>query len=590
MRRFEVFIMETVVPKEYYQLAFIPPVRMFFALTDSQKEKIRMSFEGFFRREILPLIPVNLVRKLYSDRGVGRPSNYMVQEVAARIYIKCQGLTETYFLEHVHTDVAIQYALSTEDLKDQPFSRNTFKRQRERIRKCNIELGIDIWDQITSCIDSKIADKMNLSNRYSVTFQEAYRIDSMMIDGHGASMTRLEIIYTTIYLAVDVMHNLGIEDYIPLELVHYLDEKDHNRLLYYKGTIAEIGAECKKHGIPLEEIKNIDVSDNQDAVTDDKKKRLELIADLRIAIITNEISIAIKMMESVGLTDTQEYSNLVRVLDDQTKLDVDGNRVPKNKKEIVGSSLQNPYDPQMTYRSKNRIGFHGYSAFFAEKFTPNGYGIIVKRYFEPNIHSDQAFARRFYSEFPDSEKKTIAVCSDALFTSNELQSLADQKGISIFCASTTGRPPNDILADFIFNEDRTKILECPVQHRPISSEYDDKKGGQIKIVFDNPCCKGCQYEEACHATTTKRKPHSSVTISLNQVLSATNIKMLKDATFRNMINKRNAVEGIPSVMRRKYNIDEIPYFGLQYAAECFYTDCTSYNTMKLYRWKQRNGE
>ena len=413
----------------------------------------------------------------------------------------------------------------------------------------------------------------------------------MMIDGHGANMTRLEIIYTSIRLAVGVMHDLGVEEYIPLQLVHYMDDKDHNRLLYYKGTMAEIKAECKKHGIALEELSKGDASENPDNVDGNKKRRLELIADLRIAIIVKDIQAAIDMLEFVSLEDTQEYSTLVRVLNEQTKVNSAGERVPKNKKEIEGNSLQNPYDPQMTYRRKNQTGFHGYSAFFAEKFTPEGDGVIVKRYFEPNVYSDQLFAQRFYNEFPDINQKSIAVCADALFTSHRLHGLAEQKGITIFCASTTGRPPNVILSEFTFNNDRTEIIECPLHNKPVLSEFDEEdKGGQIKITFGSACCQDCEYTDACHATTTKRKPHSRAVINLNQVEAATNIKMLKDPTFRAMVNKRNAVEGIPSVMSRKYNIDEVPYFGMQYAAESFFTACTAYNVQKLFAWQQRKRE
>jgi hypothetical protein len=59
------------------------------------------------------------------------------------------------------------------------------------------------------------------------------------------------------------------------------------------------------------------------------------------------------MLESVGLKDIPEYSNLIRILNEQTILDANNKRVPKDKKDIEGSSLQNPYDPEMTYRSKN---------------------------------------------------------------------------------------------------------------------------------------------------------------------------------------------------------------------------------------------
>ena len=148
-----------------------------------------------------------------------------------------------------------------------------------------------------------------------------------------------------------------------------------------------------------------------------------------------------------------------------------------------------------------------------------------------------------------------------------------------------------ILADFTFNDNRTEIIACPLNHKPVSSQFEDKNGGQIKITFDSKCCQECEYTEACHARTTKRgNPHSKAEINLNQVIAATNIKMLHDPVFRAMVNKRNAVEGIPSVLRRKYDIDDIPYFGMQYAAETFYTDCTAYNAIKFFYWYRRNFE
>ena len=140
--------MEIEVLEEYRQLSLITPTRIFYVLGAKEQQKIRSSFDGFFRREILPLIPLNLARRLYSGKSSGRPPAFLIEEIAARIYIRCQGLDETYFLSHVHTDAAIQYALGTENLAKQPFSRNTFKRQRERIREYNKEFDADIWNDM----------------------------------------------------------------------------------------------------------------------------------------------------------------------------------------------------------------------------------------------------------------------------------------------------------------------------------------------------------------------------------------------------------------------------------------------------------
>lgn len=57
-------------------------------------------------------------------------------------------------------------------------------------------------------------------------------------------------------------------------------------------------------------------------------------------------------MSSDTCHDFQEYQLLIRVLAEQSEVNEAGKSVAKDKKKITSSSLQNPSDPDATYRHK----------------------------------------------------------------------------------------------------------------------------------------------------------------------------------------------------------------------------------------------
>lgn len=76
---------------------------------------------------------------------------------------------------------------------------------------------------------------MNFLNPSAVMYQKymalksnVKRMDSLMIASRCKRMSRLEIIYTTTTNAVRLLHQLGNEDLIPKELLHYLEGDDYN--------------------------------------------------------------------------------------------------------------------------------------------------------------------------------------------------------------------------------------------------------------------------------------------------------------------------------------------------------------------------
>ena len=58
-------------------------------------------------------------------------------------------------------------------------------------------------------------------------------MDSLMVAMHAKTMSRLEIIYTTVQRCVKLLNNNDKEDLIPEEMKHYLDPDDLNEVIYY---------------------------------------------------------------------------------------------------------------------------------------------------------------------------------------------------------------------------------------------------------------------------------------------------------------------------------------------------------------------
>jgi len=65
------------------------------------------------------------------------------------------------------------------------------------------------------------------------------RMDSMEIEAHAKAMTRIEILYMTNVVILRYLLKKEFSNIIPKELFHYLDDGDHNRVMYYRVTEAK---------------------------------------------------------------------------------------------------------------------------------------------------------------------------------------------------------------------------------------------------------------------------------------------------------------------------------------------------------------
>ena len=128
------------------------------------------------------------------------------------------------------------------------------------------------------------------------------------------------------------------------------------------------------------------------------------------------------------------------------------------------TALQNPSDSEATFRKKANKEHRGYVANLEESVGESG-SVVTEYQYEQNIHSDSQFLKDHLGKMEKQDEKIILV-TDGAYSGTENQSLAKEKNVNLITTSLTGRDTADIMAEFEFNAEGTKVLYCPSGHEP----------------------------------------------------------------------------------------------------------------------------
>jgi hypothetical protein len=91
------------------------------------------------------------------------------------------------------------------------------------------------------------------------------------------------------------------------------------------------------------------------------------------------------------------------------------------------------------------------------------------------------------------------------------------------------------------------------------------------------CCASCPQWDECKARVNNKKNKSSVKVHVNSVRRARMARNLSTDKMKKAARHRNGVEGIMSVLRRKYGLDDIPVFGIHASGTRVWTSLAAYN-------------
>lgn len=502
-------------------------------LSERKQKILERSWAKPFSDYIFSNIDEMIFAPLYSEKRNSRPNAPINVIVGALILKEFNGLSDDDILEECECDFRYQYALHTTSFEDQPISDRTFSRFRERNAAYELTTGIDLIHTCMTGLAEKIREFMDINPSIK-------RMDSMMIESNIRRMGRLELLYTCLSNLIITLKRDGYPE-MPKGLETYADPNNRNRVVYYE--------------------KNISQSERLQKVIDDAAKILPLCRT-----------------EYEYLDD---YQLLLRALNEQTKENGTGKRIPKDKEDDMDSTvLQNPSDPDATFRVKNNKQHRGYVANLTETVDSKG-SIITDYQYDINTRSDSSFIKEYIEKAPESEE-IVTVITDGAYGSEENRVLASEKNIQLLTTGLIGRKPRKILSEFQLSDDGKAITVCPEGNTPKSNFYI-RQTDSIRISFHCEQCINCPRKSECNPDIRKRTAVMIISLRSRKRLIDQNLDM--DDETRTFIGRiRNGIETVPSIIRNKYGVDRIPVRGKLKTKQFFGFKVGALNFTKLLRF------
>lgn len=247
--------------------------------------------------------------------------------IGALILKEFTGASDDDICSSLMFDIHYQYALHTTSFLEQPMSDRTLGRFRERCLSYKKQTGVDLLHDTITSLSQEMAELMKVDHSLK-------RMDSMMVASNIKKMSRLELLYTCVANLAVVLQRNGK---LPEGLQHYTQDCDRNNTIYHNRA-------------------------------DDTSAKID--------IVLKDASCLMELCDS-KYEENQEYQTLTRALDEQAVKQEDGTYRLRQKGEGMHTDcLQNPADPDATYREKAGKQNRGYVANVIEESGENGTAVI----------------------------------------------------------------------------------------------------------------------------------------------------------------------------------------------------------------------
>lgn len=499
------------------------------------KEILEKSWANSFQEYIFPNINEERFSVLYSDNYATRPNSPVNVIIGLLILKEMFQLTDEELIGSLYFDVRFQYALRTTSYEKQPISINTLTNFRNRLVEYEKSTGIDL-------IKLEVEAQADIIAKYLKIDNKKIRMDSLMVSSSCKNLSRLELVYSTNARFIKTLDKIDT-NLVPEECRVYLEKGHKNETLY---RTRNIEAESKLEFL---------------------LKQSQILS--KVGLSTGEI-----------VTSTEDFQLLLRLLKEQLDDCETGELCPKSGKNISSESLQNPTDPDATYRTKYGSNI-GYVANIAESF--NDENSVIKNYdLKPNTYSDSKFAddiiEKLVDEVADISNKTQLIVDGAYYEQAKAEE-ANLKGIEIIPGELVGRKPaNEKMSytSFIIDEEKNIIVKCAYGKEPVESYYSSNS---YTAKFSEDECSKCPHYNNC--PIKHQKKYNVVRVSEKRYNTDFQREKMKTSEYIKLTNQRAGVEGIPSVLRRRYRIDSLPVRGLLRSKLWFSFKIAAYNIKKL---------
>ncbi|MFV0341945.1 MAG: transposase [Anaerocolumna sp.] len=293
---------------------------------------------------------------------------------------------------------------------------------------------------------------------------------------------------------------------LPESMKHYIKDTDHNEVLYHNRS-------------------------------EDTERKINTVLKDAALLIT---------ACSGNYDDSSEYQLLIRVIGEQAKIDGNGNFTLKEKSSGMNSEIiQNPADPDATYRKKAGAEYRGYIANVVEQ-ADHEKSLVIDYQVEKNIYSGSQFLKDYIKRQPDINEETI-LTTDGGYCGNENAKLAASKNIKLVTTDLKGANVRYLWAEFQFNKEGTELIRCAGGFTPKSNVYDTNTQ-KCKASFPLQTCQRCPHFEQCNPVIHKRV--ATIKLAQRTAYHAQQQRFIQTDEFKALARYKNGVETIPAALRK----------------------------------------
>lgn len=503
-----------------------------YALSDNLQKRLDHSWASHFYKEIFCAIDEQIYAVLFEDTTDGRPNVPINFIVGSLILKEVNSLSDKELIDNVAFNLQFRRALGCSSLETPVLSNRTLTRFRTRLASYELEHHTNLMQQTFYAIKEHLKAMMKISPLTK-------RMDSAMIESNIKGMSRLELLYICAQNVVKELEKEGLA--IPDQLVHYQKVTDLNQVIYHE--------------------KGDDISNRYKTVLKD----LELIRST--------------LPESLLKNTNVQLMN--RAIEEQT-ISTEGAPLSlRSNKEISPHSLQNPNDPAATYRKKAGKDHKGYITNFVE-IVDDDKTLLDDYDTQINSYSDSQFAKDTLKK-NGIRKEKEKLLTDGAYGGYDNFTLAKEHNVDLITGNLMGRPSrtSETDAQFILDESEQAIRYCPKGFTPMKQSYNEETE-TITAHFERSLCANCPLYDHCRAKLQKKK--SVVRISRKIIETARLRNKMGTKEYKKSMCKRNGIEGIPSILRRKYQIDKMPVRGVVRTQPFIACKYTAINFKKYMKW------
>ena len=288
------------------------------------------------------------------------------------------GCSDEELFEKIEFDLLVRKSLGIEHISDAAPSLDTYYLFRRRICDYYEKTGVDLMQKCFEQVTGNLVGQLKISGK-------CIRMDSKLIGSNIARQSRYELIHATLakYLKANTL------DRLPKELREQAD------------------AYLKEDGS-----KTVYRSDS-----DTLQSRLQAIGDFIHSILRQ-------------FTDESPlYALLSRVFSEQYLVGEDGKVTLRDKKTVSANSVQNPNDPEASYRDKHDQKVQGYVSNFTETVEEDKPSIITSVQVETATFADCHFVEEAVENSERVTKSTVEdLYADGAYQSPENRKFAEDHG------------------------------------------------------------------------------------------------------------------------------------------------------------------